>query len=225
MNIINAENLTKSYTERKLLDKASFYLQEGEKVGVIGINGTGKSTLLKIIAGLEEPDEGQVTCANHIVVRYLPQNPVFDPEMTVLDSVLTQCVLNFVGSGRTERTDADAHAQEQKWSLESDAKSMMTRLGITDFTQKTGELSGGQRKRLALVAALLVPCDVLILDEVLGLVEAGVIEAEELRALFEAKGEYTSLILTGIYPAKEIWQYADEVTEMVTAYKADSSGQ
>ncbi len=165
MNIINAENLTKSYTERKLLDKASFYLQEGEKVGVIGINGTGKSTLLKIIAGLEEPDEGQVTCANHIVVRYLPQNPVFDPEMTVLDSVLTQCVLNFVGSGRTERTDADAHAQEQKWSLESDAKSMMMRLGITDFTQKTGELSGGQRKRLALVAALLVPCDVLILDE------------------------------------------------------------
>ena len=104
------------------MDKASFYLQEGEKVGVIGINGTGKSTLLKIIAGLEEPDEGQVTCANHIVVRYLPQNPVFDPEMTVLDSVLTQCVLNFVGSGRTERTDADAHAQEQKWSLESDAK-------------------------------------------------------------------------------------------------------
>ena len=167
MNIINAENLTKSYTERKLLDKASFYLQEGEKVGVIGINGTGKSTLLKIIAGLEEPDEGQVTCANHIVVRYLPQNPVFDPEMTVLDSVLTQCVLNFVGSERTERTDADAHAhaQEQKWSLESDAKSMMTRLGITDFTQKTGELSVGQRKRLALVAALLVPCDVLILDE------------------------------------------------------------
>lgn len=68
-------------------------------------------------------------------------------------------------------------------------------------------------------------CDVLILDEVLGLVEAGVIEAEELRALFEAKGEYTSLILTGIYPAKEIWQYADEVTEMVTAYKADSRGQ
>ena len=167
MNIINAENLTKSYTERKLLDKASFYLQEGEKVGVIGINGTGKSTLLKIIAGLEEPDEGQVTCANHIVVRYLPQNPVFDPEMTVLDSVLTQCVLNFVGSERTERADADAHAhaQEQKWSLESDAKSMMTRLGITGFTQKTGELSGGPRKRLALVAALLVPCDVLILDE------------------------------------------------------------
>lgn len=145
MNIINLENITKSYTERKLLDNASFYLQEGEKVGVIGINGTGKSTLLKMIAGIEEPDEGTVTKANHIVVRYLPQNPVFDPELSVLESVMTQCNSEFVG--------------------ESDAKAMMTRLGIYNFTQKTGELSGGQRKRLALVAALLVPCDVLILDE------------------------------------------------------------
>lgn len=169
MNIINVENITKSYTERKLFDKASFYLQESEKVGVIGINGTGKSTLLKIIAGLEEPDEGVVTCANHIVVRYLPQNPVFDPEMTVIESVLTQCVQNFVGSDAGTNENAGNHArmymEEQKWNLESDAKSMMTRLGIYDFSQKTGELSGGQKKRLALVAALLVPCDVLILDE------------------------------------------------------------
>ncbi len=169
MNIINAENITKSYTERKLFDKASFYLQEGEKVGVIGINGTGKSTLLRLIAGLEEPDEGMITRTNHIVVRYLPQNPVFDPEMTVIDSVLTQSILNFVGSDAAAHKNAgghaNAHLEEQKWSLESDAKSMMTRLGIYDFTQKTGELSGGQRKRLALVAALLAPCDVLILDE------------------------------------------------------------
>ncbi len=145
MNIINLENITKSYTERKLLDNASFYLQEGEKVGVIGINGTGKSTLLKIITGIEKPDEGTVTKANHVVVRYLPQNPVFDPELSVLESVMAQCDSEFVG--------------------ESDAKAMMTRLGIYNFTQNTGELSGGQRKRLALVAALLVPCDVLILDE------------------------------------------------------------
>ena len=168
MNIINVENITKSYTERKLFDKASFYLQEGEKVGVIGINGTGKSTLLKIIAGLEEPEEGTVTNANHIVVRYLPQNPVFDPEMSVIDSVLTQCVQNFVGSVTGDNKNAGNHAEtamDEHWGLESDAKSMMTRLGIYDFEQKTGELSGGQRKRLALVAALLVPCDVLILDE------------------------------------------------------------
>ncbi len=168
MNIINVENITKSYTERKLFDKASFYLQEGEKVGVIGINGTGKSTLLKMIAGLEEPEEGTVTKANHVVVRYLPQNPVFDPEMSVIDSVLTQCVQNFVGSTAGNIKNDGNHAgipMEEHWGLESDAKSMMTRLGIFDFEQKTGELSGGQRKRLALVAALLISCDVLILDE------------------------------------------------------------
>lgn len=147
MNIINLFNITKSYTERKLFDKASFSLHEGEKVGVIGINGTGKSTLLKIMAGMETPDDGKVTMANHVVVRYLPQNPVFDPELSVLNSVLA------------------ASSEDAAWNLESDAKSMLTRLGITDFSQKTGELSGGQRKRLALVAALLVPCDVLILDE------------------------------------------------------------
>lgn len=169
MNIIGVENITKSYTERKLFDKASFYLQEGEKVGVIGINGTGKSTLLKILAGLEEPEEGTVTKANHIVVRYLPQNPVFDPEMSVIDSVLAECIQKTVGSMAYEIQNAGNIAkkfsEDSDWNLESDAKSMMTRLGIYDFAQKTGELSGGQRKRLALVAALLVPCDVLILDE------------------------------------------------------------
>jgi ATP-binding cassette subfamily F protein uup len=169
VNIINVENITRSYTERKLFDKASFYLQEGEKVGIIGINGTGKSTLLKMIAGLEEPEEGTITRANHIVVRYLPQNPVFDPEMSVIDSVLTQSIQNYGGNATGENESAGNHSfasmTEQHWNLESDAKTMMTRLGIYDFNQKTGELSGGQRKRLALVAALLVPCDVLLLDE------------------------------------------------------------
>ena len=113
----------------------------------LGKNGTGKSTLLKIIAGIEEPDEGSVVRANHIVVRYLPQNPVFDGNMTILESVLS---------------GADV---SDSWTVESDAKSLLTKLGITDFTQKVGELSGGQRKRLALVAAVVVPCDVLILDE------------------------------------------------------------
>lgn len=169
MNIVNLENITKSYTERKLFDKASFYLHEGEKTGVIGINGTGKSTLLKLIAGLETPDEGTVTKANHVVVRYLPQNPVFDPEKSVIESVLSECIRNFVGdaSELNQNTGIDTEnvLLEQHWNLESDAKAMLTRLGIMNFVQKTGELSGGQRKRLALVAALLVPCDVLILDE------------------------------------------------------------
>ena len=95
MNLLTAENIEKSFTERKLLNGASFYLEEGEKVGIIGINGTGKSTLLKILAKIEEPDSGKVICANHVVMRYLPQNPVFLPEKTVLESVLEG------GSGKT----------------------------------------------------------------------------------------------------------------------------
>ena len=163
MNIINITEITKTYTERKLFDKASFYLQEKEKVGVIGINGTGKSTLLKIVAGIEEPDAGQVIRANHIVIRYLPQNPVFDPELSVIDTVIAQSCQNYVGDGTSAIKCEGNHADS--WTLVSDAKSMMTKLGITNFEQKAGELSGGQRKRLALVAALLIPCDVLVLDE------------------------------------------------------------
>ena len=166
MNIISVTDITKTYTERKLFEKASFYLQEREKVGVIGINGTGKSTLLKIAAGIEEPDEGQVIRANHIVVRYLPQNPVFDPELSVIDTVLAQSSQNFVGGTSEQNQNAGNHAEHvEHWNLESDAKAMMTKLGITNFEQKAGDLSGGPRKRLALVAALLVPCDVLLLDE------------------------------------------------------------
>ena len=147
MNILSLENITHSYTERKLFDNTSFYLHEGEKVGVIGINGTGKSTLLKIMAGLEVPDEGEVIKASNMMIHYLPQNPRFNDGDTVLESV--QNMIHH-------------HANENELVK---AKSMMTRLGITDFEQKTGELSGGQRKRLALVSVLITPCDILILDE------------------------------------------------------------
>ncbi|MEQ2609181.1 ABC-F family ATP-binding cassette domain-containing protein [Eubacterium ventriosum] len=147
MNILSLENITHSYTERKLFDESSFYLHEGEKVGIIGINGTGKSTLLKIMAGLEIPDEGQVIKAANMMIHYLPQNPIFNEEDTVLESV--QNMIHH-------------HANEDELVK---AKAMMTRLGITDFEQKTSELSGGQRKRLALVSVLITPCDILILDE------------------------------------------------------------
>ena len=147
MNILSLENITHSYTERKLFDEASFYLHEGEKVGVIGINGTGKSTLLKIMAGLEIPDEGQVIKTANMMIHYLPQNPIFNEEDTVLESV--QNMIHH-------------HANEDELVK---AKAMMTRLGITDFEQKTSELSGGQRKRLALVSVFITPCDILILDE------------------------------------------------------------
>lgn len=148
MNLINIEDLTKIYAERKLFDGASFSLQDGEKIGVIGINGTGKTTLLRMIMGEEETDEGTVTTANHVVMRYLPQHPEFDPEKSSLECVLEGNV-----------TD------ENRWSVESDAKAMMTRLGIKDFMQPAGQLSGGQRKRLALISVLLSPADILLLDE------------------------------------------------------------
>lgn len=148
MNLINIENITKAYTERKLFEHASFSLQDVEKVGVIGINGTGKTTLLKMLAGKEEPDEGTITIANHVVIRYLPQHPEFDPEMSSLECVLSGNV-----------------SDENRWTIESDAKAMMTRLGIRDFEQPAGQLSGGQRKRLALISVLLSPADILLLDE------------------------------------------------------------
>ncbi len=152
MNIINVENITKVYTERELFSKASFYVQEREKIGIVGINGTGKSTLLKIAAGLEEPDEGSVIRANHVVINFLPQNPEFDGDKSVLENVMNKIIT----------TDMD---ETHRWSLESEAKSLMLKLGIYDFEQACGELSGGQKKRLALVAAVLKPCDVLVMDE------------------------------------------------------------
>lgn len=152
MNILSMENINKSYGGRFLLDETSFYLQEGEKVGVIGINGTGKSTLLKMMAGLEEPDKGNITVANHVVCSYLPQHPVFAEDDTVLGAVLKKC-------GESTRQGQSAEEKETQ------AKTMLTKLGVTDFKASCKTLSGGQRKRLALAAALLAPSDILILDE------------------------------------------------------------
>ena len=156
MNLLTVDNITKTFTQRKLFEQASFYLQEGEKIGIVGVNGTGKSTLLKMIAGLEEPDSGEIIHANNLVIRYLPQMPKLDPDAGVLESVL-----NYAADS-AQNKNMEEH---EKWTLESDAKSMLTRLGVTDFEEKTGHLSGGQRKRLALAAVLLTPCDVLLLDE------------------------------------------------------------
>ena len=152
MNILTVESIEKSYGERKLFDSASFYMQEGEKVGIIGINGTGKSTLLKMISGQEEPDKGSITMASHVVCSYLPQHPVFDRDETVLDALF-------------KKYGESSKAVHDRKEVETEAKTMLTRLGVTDFDALCGTLSGGQRKRLALVAALLSDSDLLILDE------------------------------------------------------------
>ena len=149
MNLITAEHLTHSYTERKLFDDASFSLNEQEKVGITGINGTGKSTLLKILAGKEEPDEGTVIMGRNLRIGYLPQNPVFPESFDALTAALPLA------------DDISGSPMD----YEADAKSMLTKLGITQLGQNITELSGGQRKRIALVRTLLTPSDILILDE------------------------------------------------------------
>lgn len=156
MNILSMEHIVKSYTERKLFDDASFFLQEGEKIGLIGVNGTGKTTLLRMMAGVEEPEKGKITFANHVVCRFLPQHPEFPAGKSVLESVKDMTSSDDVG--------------------EHDIKIMLTRLGITEWEQEVSELSGGQKKRLALAAVLLVPCEILVLDEPTNHLDTGMTE-------------------------------------------------
>ena len=148
MNLVTVEHLTKSYTERLLFDDTSFSINENEKIGLIGINGTGKSTLLKIVAGLEEPDEGSVVRWRNLDIRYLPQNPVFYAGDTILESIVR-----------------DNEGHDHPWDLEGQAKAMLTKVGIYDFDAKVETLSGGQRKRVALVSTLMSNTDLLVLDE------------------------------------------------------------
>lgn len=149
MNLLTIDKVTKGYTDKVLFKEISLGIQEGDKIGVIGVNGTGKSTLLKIIAGIEEADEGEVTTGRNIKVEYLAQQPEFDFSKNILENVMLQ--------------DQDSH--EKDWNKEADAKSMLDKLGIRDYDGRVDVLSGGQRKRLALVRAILNPADILVLDE------------------------------------------------------------
>ena len=148
MNLLTIENMSKSYTERMLFDRVTLGINEGEKIGVIGINGTGKSTLLKIIAGLEEPDSGTVTKGKKVRIGYLSQTPQFDNKLSILQNV----VLN-------------QKAEEEYRNLEGEANAMLQKLGIPDVTISPEVLSGGQKKRVALVRTLLTPAEILVLDE------------------------------------------------------------
>ena len=146
MNILNIEHISKVYGEKVIFDDISCGIQEGEKIGIIGINGTGKSTLLRILAGLEEGDEGQVIMQNGVRMAYLPQNPQFPADSTVLD---------YVADGRWHK----------EWGTESEAGNVLNKLGLTDHQAKISHLSGGQKKRAALARILVNPSDILILDE------------------------------------------------------------
>ena len=145
--LLSAEHISINFGSRQLLEDVNFYLNEGDKTGIIGINGTGKSTFLKVLAGAIEPDEGRISRNPNVQVSYLPQNPVMDDDATVLEQVF----LHFPAEFRALN--------------EYEAKTMLNKLGLPDFEQKVGTLSGGQRKRVALAAALIHPADILVLDE------------------------------------------------------------
>ena len=146
MNILNIEHISKIYGEKVIFDDVSLGIHSGDKIGVIGVNGTGKTTLLKIIAKINEPDKGQIICGNGIHVSYLPQNPEFPKKQSILEYVM----------------DGKEH---QDWKTESEAKTILTKLGIYDFDEGCDHLSGGQKKRVALARTLVDPTEVLILDE------------------------------------------------------------
>lgn len=148
MNLITIEHVSKSYTERMLFDDVSLGINEGDRIGIIGINGTGKSTFLKILAGIEEPDAGTVIKGKEVRIAYLPQNPVFSDQKTLLENVVEGLV----------------HPEEYR-DIPGEAAAMLRKLGIPETGAVPSTLSGGQRKRAALVRTLLMPADVLILDE------------------------------------------------------------
>ena len=156
MILLNAEKISKGYSDRQLLDGCSLAVGQGDKIGLIGVNGTGKSTLLKVMAGVDFPDSGTVTRSGGVRVAYLPQNPEFAPETTVLQQVMTGVAID------------KARAKEAKVVQQADeyqCKSILTQLGLSDYDQPIGQLSGGQKRRVALACALAAESEVLILDE------------------------------------------------------------
>ena len=181
--ILSAENLGHSYGVRTLFKNISFNIEEGDKIGVIGVNGTGKSTLLRDIA-TGEPGEGKITKNGTCVIEYLPQDPAFDPDATVLEQVFRgespqlDVVRRYEEAVQQAAAEPENKAARQKllalqqemdskfaWQMESEAKAVLDKLGITDLQQPMKELSGGQRKRVALAGVLVRPSDLLILDE------------------------------------------------------------
>ena len=179
LNLMTIENISKSYSIKTLLQNISFGISEGEKIGLIGVNGTGKSTLLKIIAGIETPETGKIVKGNRVRVEYLPQDPKFNEELTVLEQIFKGDSKEMTLMRNYQETLDSYHEglntkllqlQDQieslnLWDLESEAKSILTKLGITNFSLKIKELSGGQKKRVAIASALISPCELLVLDE------------------------------------------------------------
>ncbi len=184
MSILSVENLTKAYGEKVLFDDISFTIADKQRIGLIGVNGTGKSTLLKIIVGIETAEKGKVTHANRFQIEYLPQHPMLDSELTVLDQIyygenpLMKVLRDYEQAANELENDPNDTGKQNElsfmqqkmdrlnaWDASSVAKTILTRLGIENFSQPVKELSEGQKKRVAIAKALVQPADLLVLDE------------------------------------------------------------
>lgn len=181
MNLITLENINKTYSEKVLLKDVNLNINDGDKIGLIGLNGAGKSTLLKILTGRDEFFDGKITKGKNIRIEYLAQDTAYDNNSTVLEQIfkgdtpemkllmeyedlLDKVLLNPSLNDRLIQLQSKIDTMNL-WDLESDAKTILTKLGITDFNQKMSELSGGQKKRVFLASSLITPCELLVLDE------------------------------------------------------------
>ena len=181
--ILTVENLSKSYGEKILFENINFTIDNGDKIGLVGVNGTGKSTFIKTIAGLVTPDYGSMIKARGLQIECLLQDAELEPDNTVLMEVfkgnqpIMKVLAQYEQALKISETENNKLLQDEVlklsqeidrldgWKIESDAKIVLTKLGITDFSQKIKNLSGGQKKRVALAASLINICDLLILDE------------------------------------------------------------
>lgn len=205
MILLSAEKIVKRYSEKILLEGVSLNLLEGEKTGLIGVNGTGKTTLLRIVAGVEQPDEGTVSRFGKVRVSYLPQNPDFAPGTTVLEQV-----------EKGISPDITDHAGYE-------GKSMLTRLGITDFDADVSTLSGGQKKRVAIAAALSHPCEILIMDE-----PTNHLDSEMVRWLEEYLRKFSGALLLVTHDRYFLDRVTNRIAELdngkLYTYQANYSG-
>ena len=184
MNLLNVENISKTYSEKVLLNNVSFGINEGDKIGIIGLNGSGKSTLLKIVTGRDEFFDGSITKGKGVRVEYLEQNSEFDADATILQQIFKgdtpemkllmeyEELLEKISNKDFDEEDNNKLIKIQEkidalnlWNLESEVKVILNKLGITDYSMKMGTLSGGQKKRVFLASSLIKPCELLVLDE------------------------------------------------------------
>ncbi|HRI02117.1 MAG TPA: ABC-F family ATP-binding cassette domain-containing protein [Pyrinomonadaceae bacterium] len=228
MNIVSLENVSKNYGFKPLFENVTLGLEDRDKIGIIGANGSGKSTLLKIIAGVEVPETGRVTRAKGQTLAYLSQNPPYDPELSVLETIFAsssgvmqtirdyEAVCHEVADGKSDPATLQRMSDLQHdleinggWDIEANARSVLTKLDITDTSAKMGALSGGQRKRVALAHELIFKPDILILDEPTNHLDADTIEWLE-----KYLARYTGMLLLVTHDRYFLDRVTDRIFEV-----------